>query len=127
MSFLDPLSNTSKTKPPRRSTFSFRTRASSVSSSASASSASSGSTVGWVLQPHYATEVFWNQYRRCPAQYSTVQYTVHNTVQCTVHSTVCRSPDTDLVTNMIRRTRLRRLVSRDKRYLSAFDLYSGVM
>ena len=36
--------------------------------------------MGWVLQPHYATEVFWNQYRRCPAQYSTVQYTVHNTV-----------------------------------------------
>ena len=88
-----------------------------MSSSASASSASSGSTVGWVLQPHYATEVFWNQYRRCPAQYSTVHYTVQYR----------RSPDTDLVTNMIRRTRLRRLVSRDKRYLSAFDLYSGLM
>ena len=75
-----------------------------------------------MLQPHYATEVFWNQYRRCPEQYSTVQY---STVQYAVQYR--RSPDTDLVTNMIRRTRLRRLVSRDKRYLSAFDLYSGVM
>ena len=89
-----------------------------------------------MLQPHYATEVFWNQYRRCPAQYSTVHYSTlqystaqYSTVQYSAQYTVQyrRSPDTDLVTNMIRRTRLRRLVSRDKRYLSAFDLYSGVM
>ena len=87
-----------KVKQPRRSTFSFRSRASSVSSfSSSNSSGSSSSSAG--IPHHYNTEMFWNQYRRFP--------------------------DDNLVTNMIRRSKLRRFIPRDKKYASSFDLFAA--
>ena len=91
---------TSKVKPPRRSTFSFRSRASSVSSfSSSNSSGSSSSSSSPGVPGHYNTEMFWNQYRRFP--------------------------DDNLVTNMIRRSKLRRFIPRDKKYASSFDLFTA--
>ena len=87
----------------RLSTFSFRSRASSVSSFSSASSGSScsSSSPGSVSGSQYNTEVFWNKYRR--------------------------QPDCNPVTNLIRRARLRNLVSKERKYCSALDLYSSVM
>ena len=91
---------TSKVKPPRRSTFSFRSRASSVSSfSSSNSSGSSSSSSSPGIHGHYNTEMFWNQYRRFP--------------------------DDNVVTNMIRRSKLRRFIPRDKKYASSFDLFTA--
>ena len=87
---------------PRLSTFSFRSRASSVSSfSSSVSSGSSSSSSSVVTHPQYNTEIFWNKYRRCP--------------------------DENLVTNIIRRAKLRRFIGKDKKYLSSFDLYADIM
>ena len=88
----------------RLSTFSFRSRASSVSSFSSASSGSSSASAGPACGSpwqSYNTEIFWNRYRR--------------------------QPDCNPVTNLIRRTRLRNLMSKDKKYSSALDLYSSVM
>ena len=87
---------------PRLSTFSFRSRASSVSSfsSSASSGSSSSSSHPSPLHSQYNTEMFWNRYKRYP--------------------------DTDnIVTNIIRRSRLRRFISKDKRYQSSFDLYMG--
>ena len=83
----------------RLSTFSFRSRASSVSSFSSASSGSSlpsSPSIGSL----YNTEVFWNKYRR--------------------------QPDCSGVTNLLRRSRLRKLISKDKKYSSALELCSEV-
>ena len=87
---------------PRLSTFSFRSRASSVSSfSSSVSSGSNSSTSSILPHPQYNTEMFWNKYKRYP--------------------------DDNIVTNMIRRSKLRRFITRDKKYLSSFDLYAEIM
>lgn len=91
--------NASKRKS-RLSSFSFRSRASSVSSFSSASSGSS-SPSSPACGSHYNTELFWNKYRR--------------------------QPGGNPVTNLIRRSRLRNLMSKDKKYSSALDLYSSVM
>ena len=83
----------------RLSTFSFRSRASSVSSFSSASSGSSSPSSPSVGSL-YNTEVFWNKYRR--------------------------QPDCSGVTNLLRRSRLRKLISKDKKYSSALELCSEV-
>ena len=82
----------------RLSTFSFRSRASSVSSFSSGSSGSSSSSSLPACGGQYNTELFWNKYRR--------------------------QPDCNPVTNLIRRSRLRNLMAKDKKYSSALDLYT---
>ena len=82
----------------RVSTFSVRSRASSMSSFSSGSSNSSSTLSS--LTSGYNTETFWNRYRR--------------------------TPDTSIVTNLFRKYKLIKLVSREDRennkYHSAADL-----
>ena len=93
-------SNASKRKS-RLSSFSFRSRASSVSSFSSGSSGSSSPATSPTCGTLYNTEIFWNQYRRHPGG--------------------------NPVTNLIRRSRLRNLMAKDRKCSSTLDLYSSVM
>ena len=86
-----------QTKPKAKlSTESFRSRVSSVSSSTSASSGSSFNS-SLSSKSSINTVVFWNQYRR--------------------------QPEDSLLKNMLKRAKIRRCISRDRKYLSCQELY----
>ena len=85
----------------RLSTFSFRSRASSVSSFSSASSGCSSPSSPLLCGSDYNTELFWSRYKR--------------------------GPHCNPVANLLRRSRLRRLITRDKKFSSTLDLCSESM